>query len=144
MIVKVYTDGACKGNPGPGGWGFLLRYCNYTKFFYGFDPLTTNNRMELTAAIKALESLNRSCNVHLFTDSKYLSQGMNNWIFRWKKNFWVNTKKKPIKNIDLWKKLDLISNFHVVNWYWIKGHSGYPENEQVDALAKKAILESLC
>lgn len=146
MIVEIYTDGACRGNPGPGGWGVLLRCQGHTKTLHGAEPHTTNNRMELLAAIRGLEALNRSCQVDLFTDSQYLRKGMNEWLANWKKSNWRNAQKQPVKNVDLWQQLDLLSSTHTISWHWVKGHSGHPENEQADQLANDAIdkmLESL-
>lgn len=141
MMIEVYTDGACKGNPGPGGWGALLRYQGKEKKIYGGEKLTTNNRMELTAAIKALEALNRSSHVELYTDSQYVRQGITAWIHQWKKNGWRNSKKEPVKNADLWQLLDTLAIQHTVSWHWVKGHSGHPENDIADALANQAIME---
>ncbi|WP_131777237.1 ribonuclease HI [Legionella impletisoli] len=142
-MIEIYTDGACKGNPGPGGWGVLLRYKGTEKTLLGAEPQTTNNRMELTAAIKGLEALKRACQVDLYTDSQYLRLGMSTWIVQWKKNNWRNSKKEPVKNADLWQKLDELAEKHTIHWHWIKGHSGHPENELVDELANKAIEELL-
>jgi len=139
MTIEIYTDGACKGNPGPGGWGALLRYNGKEKELYGAEPHTTNNRMELLAAIKGLESLTRACTVDLYSDSQYLRQGMTQWMFSWKRNGWKNSKKEPVKNADLWKALDALSQQHTIQWHWVKGHSGHPDNERVDALANHAI-----
>jgi ribonuclease HI len=139
MTVEIYTDGACKGNPGPGGWGALLRCNGNEKALSGAEAHTTNNRMELTAAIKALEELKRPCTVDLYTDSQYLRQGMTQWLADWKKKAWLNSKKEPVKNIDLWQQLDDLAQRHQISWHWVKGHSGHPENEQVDALANRAI-----
>ncbi|KTD03152.1 ribonuclease HI [Legionella feeleii] len=143
MTIKIYTDGACKGNPGPGGWGALLRYNGREKTLYGGETLTTNNRMELTAAIKALEALKRPCEVHLYTDSQYLRQGMMEWLVQWKKNGWRNSRKEPVKNVDLWQQLDALAMQHKIRWHWVKGHAGHPENELADALANQAIEELL-
>lgn len=141
MRVQIFTDGACKGNPGPGGWGVLLRYGETEKTLYGGEQHTTNNRMELTAAIKGLEALKRACEVDLYTDSQYLRQGMLSWLVQWKKSGWRNANKKLVKNADLWQTLDALAQNHHINWHWIKGHSGHPENELADALANKAISE---
>jgi len=141
MSVKIYTDGACKGNPGPGGWGVLLRYNEVEKTLHGGESLTTNNRMELMAAIKGLESLTRSCTVDLYTDSQYLRKGMSEWLKQWKLNGWKNSKKEPVKNDDLWKLLDDLASKHKITWHWVKGHSGHVENDMVDALANKGIEE---
>ncbi|MBL7480955.1 ribonuclease HI [Legionella bononiensis] len=141
MIVEIYTDGACKGNPGPGGWGVLLRYQGVERTLHGGEAHTTNNRMELMAAIKGLESLKRPCEVDLYTDSKYVQQGMKEWLASWKKNGWRNSKKEPVKNADLWMSLDQLASTHKVTWHWVKGHSGHLENDLVDALANQAITE---
>lgn len=143
MIIKIYTDGACKGNPGPGGWGVVMQYGQHEKTLYGAVQNTTNNRMELTAAIKGLESLTRQCQVQLFTDSQYLKQGMTQWMTTWKKKGWKNTKKEPVKNQDLWQQLDALSTSHHVEWHWLKAHVGHPENERADQLANQAIQEML-
>lgn len=143
MIVEIYTDGACRGNPGPGGWGVLLRYQGKTKTLHGAEPHTTNNRMELLAAIRGLEALNRSCRVDLFTDSQYLRKGMTEWLANWKKSQWRNAQKQPVKNVDLWQQLDALSATHHIAWHWVKGHSGHPENEQADQLANDAIDKML-
>ncbi|MBI2786484.1 MAG: ribonuclease HI [Legionella longbeachae] len=141
MTTEIYTDGACKGNPGPGGWGVLLRYKGQEKTLHGGEILTTNNRMELMAAIKGLEALKRSCTVDLYTDSQYLRKGMKEWLSNWKLNGWRNAKKEPVKNADLWKLLDELASRHQINWHWVKGHSGHIENDLVDALANRAIEE---
>lgn len=141
MNIEIYTDGACKGNPGPGGWGVLLRYKGKEKTLYGGEAHTTNNRMELTAAIKGLEALTRPCIVDLYTDSQYLRQGMIDWLSNWKKNGWRNSKKEPVKNADLWIVLDALASYHQIKWHWVKGHSGHAENELVDALANQGIGE---
>ncbi|WP_019216943.1 ribonuclease HI [Legionella tunisiensis] len=143
MTIEIYTDGACKGNPGPGGWGALLRYNGHEKTLYGGETQTTNNRMELTAAIKALEALKRPCEVHLYTDSQYVRKGMTEWLSQWKKNGWRNSKKEPVKNADLWQELDALATQHKIKWHWVKGHAGHPENELADALANQAIDELL-
>ena len=141
MTIEIYTDGACKGNPGPGGWGALLRHNGTEKTLKGAESHTTNNRMELTAAIKALDALNKSCEVDLYTDSQYLRQGMMAWMTQWKKKGWRNSKKEPVKNADLWQQLDELATRHQIRWHWVKGHSGHPENERADALANQAIDE---
>lgn len=143
MTIEIYTDGACKGNPGPGGWGALLRYNGQEKSLYGAESHTTNNRMELMAAIKALEALKKPCSVDLYTDSQYLRQGMMGWLHGWKKNGWKNSKKEPVKNADLWQTLDKLASVHQITWHWVKGHSGHKENDQVDELANLAITELL-
>jgi ribonuclease HI len=141
VSIEIYTDGACKGNPGPGGWGVLLRYKGQEKTLHGGEAHTTNNRMELMAAIKGLEALKRPCDVDLYTDSQYLRQGMTDWLANWKLNGWRNSKKEPVKNADLWKLLDELASRHKINWHWVKGHSGHAENDLVDALANQAIEE---
>jgi len=137
--VDIYTDGACRGNPGPGGWGALLRSKNKEKELFGGSLDTTNNQMELLAAIKALESLNESCEVNLFTDSKYVKQGITEWIIKWKSNGFMNSKKKPVMNAELWMRLDKLANQHKVNWQWVKGHAGHIDNERADKLANKGL-----
>ena len=139
--VDIFTDGACRHNPGPGGWGAILKNKSATKELYGGEIDTTNNQMELLAAIKALQSLKRPCRVNLYTDSNYVKQGITEWIVKWKSNGFRNTKKKPVLNSDLWKQLDALNSMHQVKWYWIKGHSGHPENERADALANKGVDE---
>jgi ribonuclease HI len=141
--VEIYTDGACRGNPGPGGWGVLLRYKDHEKTLRGSEHNTTNNRMELMAAILGLESLNRSCKVVLTTDSKYLRDGIKQWLARWKKNGWKTVTRQPVKNEDLWRRLDKAASKHDIHWKWVKGHSGHPENERADQLANEAIDELL-
>jgi len=138
-IVQIFTDGACRGNPGPGGWGAILRYKGTEKELYGAELDTTNNRMELTAAIKALESLNRGCRVCLTTDSVYVKSGMTEWLPGWKQKNWTTAGKKPVKNIDLWQQLDQACVRHDIEWCWVKGHSGHRENDRADALANLAI-----
>jgi ribonuclease HI len=137
--VFIYTDGACRGNPGPGGWGALLRYGDHEKTLYGAEAVTTNNRMELLAAIKALEALQQPCTVELYTDSQYVQKGISEWMSSWKKNNWKKADKKPVKNADLWQELDKEARRHKVTWHWVKGHSGHPENDLADALANEAI-----
>jgi ribonuclease HI len=137
--VEVYTDGACRGNPGPGGWGAVLRYGGHEKELSGAESHTTNNRMELMAAIRALEALKRQCNVELTTDSTYVRNGITEWLSDWKRRGWKTAAKKPVKNIDLWKRLDEAVARHEVEWHWVKGHSGHPENERADRLANAAI-----
>ena len=141
--AEIYTDGACRGNPGPGGWGAVLRYKNHEKTLYGSERLTTNNRMELMAAIRALESLKRPCRVHLTTDSQYVQKGITEWMANWKRNGWKTAVKKPVKNADLWQRLDTAIASHEIQWEWVRGHSGHPENELADKLANKAIDELL-
>lgn len=141
--AEIYTDGACRGNPGRGGWGAVLRYKGHEKTLYGAEPLTTNNRMELMAAIRALESLKRPCRVRLTTDSQYVQKGITEWMSNWKRNGWKTAAKKPVKNADLWQRLDTAISGHQIQWEWVRGHSGHPENELADALANKAIDELL-
>ena len=137
--VDIFTDGACRGNPGPGGWGVLLRSNNQEKELCGGQLDTTNNQMELLAAIKALESLKEPCEVNLYTDSKYVKQGITQWIMKWKVNGFKNSKKKPVVNAELWRRLDVLANQHQINWQWVKGHAGHLENERADALANKGL-----
>lgn len=140
-VVEIFTDGACRGNPGPGGWGALLRYGDKEKSLYGGDKKTTNNRMELMAAIEGLAAVKESCEVVLTTDSQYVRQGITQWIFNWKKNGWKTSAKKPVVNVDLWKRLDEECRRHKVEWHWVKGHSGHRENEIADCLANRGIDE---
>lgn len=137
--VMIFTDGACRGNPGVGGWGALLRYGKCEKSISGAEILTTNNRMELMAAIQALASLREPCQIDLYTDSEYLKKGITEWLPGWKKRQWKKADKKPVKNADLWVELDKQASRHIVSWHWVKGHSGHVENEQADALANQAI-----
>ncbi len=143
QIVEVYTDGACRGNPGPGGWGVLLRYGGTEKELYGGEAETTNNRMELMAAIQALENLKRDCKVSLTTDSEYVRKGITEWMANWKKRGWKTASKQPVKNKDLWQRLDKAATQHQVEWHWVRGHTGHPENERADQLANKGIDELL-
>jgi ribonuclease HI len=140
-VVEIFTDGACRGNPGPGGWGVIMRYKGREKELYGGEAETTNNRMELTAAIMGLENLKRPCKVSLTTDSQYVRLGITEWIKNWKKRGWKSAAKKPVKNVDLWQRLDQAAVAHEVEWHWIKGHSGHAENERADALANRGIDE---
>jgi len=137
--VIIHTDGACKGNPGPGGWGAILQASGKTKELCGGEPLTTNNRMELTAAIMALEALTRPCKIDLHTDSKYVMDGITSWIHGWKARGWKTADKKPVKNDDLWKRLDIARTRHEVKWHWVKGHAGHALNERADQLANLGI-----
>ena len=141
--ILIFTDGACRGNPGPGGWGALLRYDQHEKKLYGAESHTTNNRMELTAAIKALESIQEFCHIELTTDSEYLRKGITEWIHKWKKNQSKTTNKGLVKNRDLWQTLDALVQQHKITWHWIKGHSNHPENDLADALANQAIDDLL-
>jgi ribonuclease HI len=138
-VVEIYADGACKGNPGPGGWGVLLRARGAEKELCGGEAQTTNNRMELTAVIRALESLKRRCTVRLYTDSQYVQKGMSEWIHDWKRRGWRTADKKPVKNLDLWQRLDELTRAHEIEWHWVRGHAGHPENERADELANRAI-----
>lgn len=139
--VDIYTDGACRGNPGPGGWGAVMRFKGKEKQLYGGEEDTTNNRMELKAVIEALEQLTRPAAVRVTTDSKYVKQGITEWIHNWKRNGWRTAAKKPVKNSDLWQELDELAAKHDVVWDWVKGHSGHPENELADSLANRGIDE---
>jgi ribonuclease HI len=139
--VTIYTDGACRGNPGPGGWACILFYQAHEKVLSGGESETTNNRMEMLAAINALKALKRSMEVDLYTDSEYLRQGITQWLPGWKKKNWRKADGKPVKNQDLWQQLDALADRHAIAWHWVKGHSGHPENERVDRLAVKAIDE---
>ncbi len=140
--VEIFTDGACSGNPGPGGWGAIVRYGHHEKVLYGFEPDTTNNRMELQAAIEGLKALKKPCDVVLYTDSQYVKQGITLWIHNWKKNHWRNASKQPVKNQDLWQALEKATCQHQVVWQWVKGHNGHEDNERADALARRAIEEN--
>jgi ribonuclease HI len=139
-VVDVFTDGACSGNPGPGGWGAVLRFDAIEKELSGGEPLTTNNRMELMAAIAALEALKRPCQVRLHTDSIYLRDGITRWINKWRRNGWLTSDKKPVKNADLWLRLEKAMAPHRVEWAWVRGHAGHAENERADELARLALL----
>lgn len=142
-VVEIYSDGACRGNPGPGGWGALLRLTGGSrsaeKEIWGGEASTTNNRMELTAVIRALEALKRPSRVRLYTDSLYVQKGISSWIHDWKRRGWRTADKKPVKNVDLWQHLDELASRHEVEWHWVRGHAGHPENERADALANKGI-----
>lgn len=137
-VIEIFTDGACSGNPGPGGWGAILRWRGHEKELSGGEPDTTNNRMELMAAIQSLESLKRASRVDIHTDSTYVRDGITKWIHGWKRNGWKTAAKKPVKNEDLWKRLDAALSGHDVSWHWVKGHAGHPENERADELATTA------
>ena len=138
-IVEIYTDGACRGNPGPGGWGALLSSGEHEKELSGAEPETTNNRMELTAVIRALEALKRPTEARIFTDSEYVRRGITEWVKNWKARGWKTADRKPVKNQDLWERLDALAAGHKIDWRWVKGHSGVPGNERVDRLANQAI-----
>ena len=137
--VSLYTDGACKGNPGKGGWGVLMRYGNHEKELFGGEAHTTNNRMELTAIIQGLAALKRPCAVVIYTDSQYVKNGMEKWIHGWKKNGWKTASKQPVKNEDLWQQLDRLAAQHQIQWQWVRGHAGHAENERADALANQGV-----
>ena len=137
--MKIYTDGACRGNPGPGGWGALLRSGDHEKEISGYEGHTTNNRMELKAAIRALEALKQPCTVELYTDSQYVKNGITTWMADWKRRGWRTADRKPVKNIDLWQELDALSAAHRIHWHWVRGHTGHAENERADRLANAAI-----
>lgn len=137
--VVVYTDGACKGNPGPGGWGAWLRSGEHEREMFGGERNTTNNRMELTAVIEALASLKRSCKVAIYTDSEYVRKGMTEWIGGWQRRGWKTADNKPVKNAELWQRLDALRKLHEVDWHWVKGHAGDPGNERADALANRGV-----
>ncbi|GMR16920.1 MAG: ribonuclease HI [Gammaproteobacteria bacterium] len=140
-VVEAFTDGACRGNPGPGGWGVLLRFKDHEKRLFGGEAETTNNRMELMAVIQALESLNQQCKVKLTSDSQYVLKGINEWMTNWKKRGWKTAAKKPVKNVDLWQRLDKARESHNIEWVWVRGHSGHIENEIADELANQGIDE---
>jgi ribonuclease HI len=139
--VVIFTDGACSGNPGPGGWGAVLNYNGTIKEVHGGEPATTNNRMELRAAIEALNTLKRSCAVEMHVDSQYVKDGITKWIHGWKKNGWKTADKKPVKNVELWQALEQAISRHTISWHWVKGHAGQPENERADELARQGIAE---
>lgn len=141
--MTIYTDGACRGNPGPGGWGATLSYNGSSKDLRGGEPETTNNRMELTAAIEALASLKRRCSVDLYTDSVYVRDGITKWLANWKQRGWRTASKKPVKNVDLWQRLDVLAAAHDVRWHWVKGHAGDPGNELADQLANEGLESAL-
>lgn len=137
--VEIYTDGACKGNPGPGGWGAWLKWGRHEKELFGGEVQTTNNRMELTAVIEALASLKRGCRVRLHTDSQYVHNGISSWIRDWKRRGWRTADRKPVKNVDLWQRLDELAGMHEVEWVWVRGHDGNPGNERADELANRGV-----
>jgi ribonuclease HI len=138
-VVEIYSDGACRGNPGPGGWGALIRLGSHEKEISGGEAATTNNRMELTAVIRALEALTRPSKVRVYTDSQYVQKGIKEWIHGWKRNGWKTAAKEPVKNKELWIELDELRKKHEIEWHWVKGHAGHPENERADALANRGI-----
>jgi ribonuclease HI len=138
-VVRIYTDGACKGNPGPGGWGAILRMDGREKELFGGEAQTTNNRMEMTAVIRALEALEGPCEVEVYTDSQYVQKGISEWLPDWKRRGWRTADRKPVKNADLWKELERAAGAHRVTWHWVKGHAGHPENERADALANRGV-----
>jgi ribonuclease HI len=138
-VVEIFTDGACRGNPGPGGWGAILRFNEVEKELFGGEAATTNNRMELTAVIRALEALKQPSKVRVYTDSQYAQKGIKEWIHGWKRNGWKTSDKKDVKNKDLWIELDELRKKHDIEWHWVKGHAGHPENERADGLANKGI-----
>jgi ribonuclease HI len=142
MTVQLFTDGACSGNPGPGGWGAILRFKGIDKELWGGEPQTTNNRMEMMAAIAGLEALTRPCVVEIYTDSEYVKKGMTEWLRGWKARGWKTADKKPVKNEDLWRRLDEAAARHTVSWHWVRGHSGHPENERADELARQGAKEA--
>jgi len=141
-VVEIYTDGACSGNPGPGGWGAVLRYRGTERELCGCETMTTNNRMELTAAIMAIEALTRAVKARIHTDSTYLKQGITEWLPVWKRNGWRTSDRKPVKNVDLWQRLESALAAHQVEWRWVRGHAGHPENERADALARRGLKEA--
>jgi ribonuclease HI len=138
-VVRIYTDGACKGNPGPGGWGALLRWGAHERELFGGERATTNNRMELTAVIRALEVLTRRSRVEVYTDSEYVKNGITEWLSNWKRRGWKTADRKPVKNVDLWQALDALAAKHDVHWHWVRGHAGHAENERADALANRGV-----
>ena len=138
-VVVIHSDGACRGNPGPGGWGATIQYSTIRREIFGGETATTNNRMELTAVIRALEALTRHSRVRVYTDSQYVQKGISEWIRAWKRRDWKTADRKPVKNVDLWRRLDELNASHEVEWRWVKGHAGHPENERADVLANKAI-----
>ncbi|PIW28292.1 MAG: ribonuclease HI [Rhodospirillales bacterium CG15_BIG_FIL_POST_REV_8_21_14_020_66_15] len=140
-VIEIFTDGACSGNPGPGGWGVVMRWRGYEKELFGGEAGTTNNRMELTAAIHGIEAVTRPARIRLVTDSVYVKDGITKWIHGWKRNGWKTAARKPVKNEDLWRRLDAALATHDVDWQWVKGHSGHPENERADELARRGIAE---
>ncbi|TCV87350.1 ribonuclease HI [Sulfurirhabdus autotrophica] len=142
-VVDIFTDGACKGNPGVGGWGALLRLNGTEKELFGGEPMTTNNRMELMAVIRAIEALKRTCKLRIHTDSQYVQKGISEWIVNWKKRGWRTSDKKPVKNADLWQQLDALTVGHEIEWLWVRGHAGHVENERADELANRGVEKVL-
>jgi ribonuclease HI len=138
-VVEIYTDGACRGNPGPGGWGAIIRLGSHEKEISGGEPATTNNRMELTAVIRSLEALTRPSKVHVYTDSQYVQKGIKEWIHGWKRNGWKTSDRKPVKNDDLWRELDALAARHRIRWHWVRGHNDHPLNDRADALANLGV-----
>ena len=141
--VTIYTDGSCKGNPGPGGWGALLVWGDHEKELFGGEPATTNNRMELIAVIRALESLKRGCEIDLYTDSQYVKNGIQSWIHGWKRNGWKTADRKPVKNAELWRELEAVAARHRVRWHWVRGHSEHPGNDRADLLANRGAEDAI-
>jgi ribonuclease HI len=141
-VVDIYADGACKGNPGPGGWGVLMMAGGHEKEFCGGEAQTTNNRMELTAVIEALLAIKRRSKVRVYTDSQYVQKGISEWIHSWKRRGWLTADRQPVKNADLWRRLEQAAGAHEVEWHWVKGHAGHPENERADALANRGIAQA--
>ena len=141
-IVELFTDGACSGNPGPGGWGCILRYKGTEKELCGGEPGTTNNRMEMMAVIQGISALKRACTIAVYTDSQYVQKGITEWIWGWKKRDWKTADNKPVKNADLWQQLDALVKKHKISWHWVKGHAGHVENERADELARKGLKEA--
>jgi len=139
QVVRIFTDGACKGNPGPGGWGALMQWNGHERELFGGEASTTNNRMELLAVISALEALSRPCRLEVYTDSQYVQKGITEWIAGWKRRGWKTADKKPVKNVDLWLRLDQLAGLHEMSWHWVRGHDGHPENERADALANRGV-----
>lgn len=142
-VIDAFTDGACSGNPGPGGWGAILRWRGHERELSGADPETTNNRMELMAAIQALEALKRPARIRMHTDSTYVKDGITKWLASWKRRGWKTADKKPVKNVELWQRLEAAAGRHDVSWHWVRGHAGHPENERADALAREAIANAV-
>jgi ribonuclease HI len=140
--VEIFTDGACSGNPGPGGWGAILRWQGAEKEMCGGEPGTTNNRMEMMAVISALKALKRPCRINLYTDSQYVQKGITEWLRGWKARGWKTAANQPVKNVDLWRELDEAAQAHAITWHWVKGHAGHPENERADALARQSLREA--